>query len=86
MCSLRHVLLLVRDVPRTARFYADGLGLRVGVLSERWAELHAGRTTIALQAVDGCVRVCVCVSACARPPALATAVRWAQQHSRARTP
>ncbi|KAK9838280.1 hypothetical protein WJX81_002218 [Elliptochloris bilobata] len=53
MATLRHVLLLQRDVPRAARFYSEGLGLPVAVLTERWAELHAGSTSLALKAVDG---------------------------------
>ena len=51
---LRQVLLLQRDVPKAARFYQEGLGLRVKVLTERWAELDAGSTTLALKAVEGC--------------------------------
>jgi catechol-2,3-dioxygenase len=53
---LRQVLLLQRDVPKAARFYQQGLGLRVKVLTERWAELEAGSTTLALKAVEGCVQ------------------------------
>ena len=59
MATLRHVLLLQRDVPRAARFYSEGLGLPVAVLTERWAELRAGSTSLALKAVDGCVAVCL---------------------------
>ena len=50
---LRQVLLLQRDVPKAARFYQQGLGLKVKVLTERWAELDAGPTTLALKAVEG---------------------------------
>jgi catechol 2,3-dioxygenase-like lactoylglutathione lyase family enzyme len=53
---LRQVLLLQRDVPKATRFYQEGLGLRVKVLTERWAELEAGSTTLALTAVEGCVQ------------------------------
>lgn len=53
MASLKYVLLLQRDVPRAAVFYSQGLGLRLKVLTERWAELDAGATTIALKAVEG---------------------------------
>lgn len=52
---LRQVLLLQRDVPKATKFYQEGLGLRVKVLTERWAELDAGSTTLALKAVEGCV-------------------------------
>ncbi|KAK9829768.1 hypothetical protein WJX72_007778 [[Myrmecia] bisecta] len=35
------------------RFYSEGLGLPVTVLTERWAELQAGSSTLALKAVEG---------------------------------
>lgn len=54
MTALRHILLLQRDVPLAARFYSEGLGLKLEVLTERWAELRAGQTTLALKAVEGC--------------------------------
>ena len=54
MALLRHVMLLQRDVPRAARFYAEGLGLPLRTCTERWAELGAGGVTqLALKAVDG---------------------------------
>ncbi|GMH43817.1 hypothetical protein BSKO_11751 [Bryopsis sp. KO-2023] len=53
MTSLRHVLLLQRNVATAARFYSEGLGLKLEVLTERWAELKAGQTTLALKAVEG---------------------------------
>ena len=59
MATLRHVLLLQRDVPRAARFYSEGLGLPIAVLTERWAELRAGSTSLALKAVDGCAALCL---------------------------
>mmetsp|Transcript_21907 Transcript_21907/g.74463 ORF Transcript_21907/g.74463 Transcript_21907/m.74463 type:complete len:120 (-) Transcript_21907:64-423(-) len=55
MAALRHVLLLQRDVPRAARFYAEGLGLGVRVCTERWAELDPGTpggTPLALKQAD----------------------------------
>ncbi len=51
---LRHVLLLQKDVRKAANFYQQGLGLPVNVLTEKWAELQAGNSKIALKAVDGC--------------------------------
>ena len=51
--SLRYVLLLQRDVQQAARFYNQALGLPIKVLTERWAELQGGGTTIALKAADG---------------------------------
>lgn len=49
------VMLLQRDVPQAVRFYRDGLGLRVGAASPRWAELEApgGGGRIALKQADG---------------------------------
>ena len=51
--SLRYVLLLQRDLPKALRLYEQGLGLPVKVVTERWAELTAGRSTLALKAADG---------------------------------
>jgi hypothetical protein len=51
--SLRYLLLLQRDVAAGARFYNEGLGLPLKVLTERWAELECGAATIALKAADG---------------------------------
>ena len=53
MAALKYVLLLQRDVPKAAAFYSQGLGLPLKVMTERWAELQAGSTTIALKAVEG---------------------------------
>ena len=53
MANLRYVLLLQRDVARACKFYGEGLGLSVRVLTERWAELEGGSATIALKAVEG---------------------------------
>ena len=52
--SLRYVLLLQRDLQKAVRFYGDGLGLPVRVVTERWAELAAGPATLALKAAEGC--------------------------------
>ena len=48
-------LLLQRDVRAATRFYRDGLGLRVGAASPRWAELEApgGGGRLALKQADG---------------------------------
>jgi hypothetical protein len=45
---MKYVVLLNKDVPKAARFYAHGLGLAVTVCSERWAELRSGAFKIAL--------------------------------------
>lgn len=53
MATLRYVMLLHKDVCKATKFYNEGLGLPIKVLSERWAELDAGGTIIAVKAVDG---------------------------------
>merc|ERR1711976_21504 len=55
MASLRAVMLLQRDLGKAAQFYSEGLGMRLTVLTERWAELRGGATdtTLALKASDG---------------------------------
>ena len=47
-------MLLQRDIAKAAQFYSEGLGLRITVLTERWAELQGGPsdTTLALKASD----------------------------------
>ncbi len=50
---LRHVLLLQKDLHRAVRFYNEGVGLPILVLTDRWAELGAGPSKIALKAVEG---------------------------------
>lgn len=52
MSTIKNILLLQRDVARAARFYSEGLGLSVKVITERWAELEVGATTLALKQVD----------------------------------
>ena len=52
---LRHVMLIQRNVPRAAKYYSEGVGLELRILTETWAELDAGGTVIALKACDGCV-------------------------------
>ena len=46
--TLRWVLQLHRDVPRAARFYAEGLDFSVNVCTLRWAELQSGPFKLAL--------------------------------------
>ncbi|XP_073392944.1 uncharacterized protein [Physcomitrium patens] len=48
MSVLKYMVLLNRDVPRAAQFYAHGLGLAVNVCTTRWAELQSGPCKIAL--------------------------------------
>jgi catechol 2,3-dioxygenase-like lactoylglutathione lyase family enzyme len=47
------VLLLVRDVSRSAEFYEKGLGLPLIRSSERWAELSMGSAVLALKQAKG---------------------------------
>ena len=64
--TLRWVLQLHRDVPRAARFYAEGLDFSVNVCTLRWAELQSGplklalmhTTTGSIAAPRSCRRVC----------------------------
>lgn len=51
--ALRYILLLQRDLQKGLRFYGEGIGLPVRVVTERWAELTAGPSTLALKATDG---------------------------------
>eukprot|EP00245_Coleochaete_scutata_P005239 TRINITY_DN18655_c0_g1_i1.p1 TRINITY_DN18655_c0_g1~~TRINITY_DN18655_c0_g1_i1.p1 ORF type:complete len:118 (-),score=19.53 TRINITY_DN18655_c0_g1_i1:66-419(-) len=52
MAVLKYIMLLQRDVPKAARFYGEGLGLKVNVCTERWAELQSGGMKLALKQVD----------------------------------
>lgn len=55
--ALKQVLLFQRNVPRAAKYYSEGVGLQLSVLTEAWAELQAGSTTIALKHTDRHVRL-----------------------------
>ncbi|CAH2080220.1 unnamed protein product [Thlaspi arvense] len=46
--SFRWILQLHRDVPKAARFYAQGLDFSVNVVTLRWAELDSGPLKLAL--------------------------------------
>jgi catechol 2,3-dioxygenase-like lactoylglutathione lyase family enzyme len=48
----KHVMLMVKDIPATVKFYSEGLGLQVKMASPGWAELDADGTTIALHAAS----------------------------------
>lgn len=50
--QFRHLMLMVKDVPSTVKFYSEGLGLAVTKASPTWAELDASGTTIALHRVE----------------------------------
>ena len=58
--TLRWVLQLHRDVPRAARFYAEGLEFSVNVCTLRWAELQSGPLKLALMHTnDRCGYCCL---------------------------
>ncbi|XP_059634290.1 uncharacterized protein LOC132276731 [Cornus florida] len=46
--SFRWIVQLHRDVPKAARFYSEGLGLKIDVCTLRWAELQCGPLKLAL--------------------------------------
>lgn len=48
--QFKHVMLMVKDIPATVKFYSEGLGLPVKMQTPGWAELEANGTTIALHA------------------------------------
>ena len=50
--ALQHILLMQRNVPRAAKYYSEGLGMSLKVLTESWAELDAGGATVALKQAD----------------------------------
>ena len=46
--QFKHIMLMVKDIPATVKFYSEGLGLKVIKSSPGWAELDADGTIIAL--------------------------------------
>jgi hypothetical protein len=46
--ALRWIVQMHRDVPKAARFYADGLDFTLNVCTLRWAELQSGPLKLAL--------------------------------------
>jgi len=50
--EFKHVMLMVKDIPASVKFYSEGLGLPIRLSSPAWAELDANGTTIALHAAD----------------------------------
>ena len=39
--EFKHVMLMVKDIPATVKFYSEGLGLTVKMQNPGWAELDA---------------------------------------------
>lgn len=50
--QFKHIMLMVKDISATVKFYSEGLGLKVIKSSPGWAELDADGTTIALHAAS----------------------------------
>jgi predicted enzyme related to lactoylglutathione lyase len=50
--QFRHIMLMVKDVPATVKFYSEGLGLNVTKASFHMAELDANGTPIILHGVE----------------------------------
>ena len=50
--EFKHVMLMVRDIPASVKFYSEGLGIPVKLSTPAWAELDANGTTIALHAAE----------------------------------
>ncbi|BAS55204.1 glyoxalase/bleomycin resistance protein/dioxygenase [Leptolyngbya boryana NIES-2135] len=48
--QFRQIILMVENVSASVEFYREGLGLKVNVVTETWAELEADGTEIALHA------------------------------------
>lgn len=55
--EFKHVMLMVKDVLGTVKFYSEGLGLAVKVASPGWAEVDANGTTIAFHAIESAQNV-----------------------------
>ncbi|WP_068819060.1 VOC family protein [Phormidesmis priestleyi] len=50
--EFKHVMLMVKDVMASVKFYSEGLGIPVKMASPGWAELDANGTTIAFHAAE----------------------------------
>jgi len=50
---LKNVMLLIKDVPKSVKFYSEGLGMSVNHSSEHWAELQSGPVKVCLNRVEG---------------------------------
>ncbi|MEO0927646.1 MAG: VOC family protein [Cyanobacteria bacterium J06643_13] len=46
--QFKHIMLMVKDISATVKFYSEGLGLKIIKSTPGWAELDADGTTIAL--------------------------------------
>ncbi|KAG2382095.1 hypothetical protein C9374_005887 [Naegleria lovaniensis] len=50
---LKNIMLLIKDVPKSVKFYSEGLGMQVNHVSEHWAELQSGQIKVCLNKVEG---------------------------------
>jgi catechol 2,3-dioxygenase-like lactoylglutathione lyase family enzyme len=50
--EFKHVMLMVKNIPASVKFYSEGLGLPVKLSTPGWAEFDANGTTIALHAAE----------------------------------
>lgn len=55
IASLKNVMLLIKDVPKSVKFYSEGLGMTVNHSTEHWAELQSGHMKVCLNKVEGFV-------------------------------
>ncbi|EFC50700.1 predicted protein [Naegleria gruberi] len=53
IASLKNVMLLIKDVPKSVKFYSEGLGMTVNHSTEHWAELQSGHMKVCLNKVEG---------------------------------
>lgn len=51
--SLRYILLLQRDVPKAVKIFTEGIGIPARIVTEKWAEILSGDTTIAIKEAEG---------------------------------
>ncbi|EKX42364.1 hypothetical protein GUITHDRAFT_164159 [Guillardia theta CCMP2712] len=52
MARLRSIMLLMLDVPRTANFFREGLGCKVVMADDSFAEVQTGEVNIMLKSVQ----------------------------------
>ncbi len=51
--SIGYVIVFVRDMQRSVKFYRDTLGLPMGMESTHWTEFSTGGTKLALHLAEG---------------------------------
>lgn len=53
MAVLRNIVMFQRDLPKAVAFYKEGVGLKLHVFTEKWAEFRTGGTVLSLKQVEG---------------------------------